>query len=187
MTELARLYRAGRDRLDLEPDNDTLRSAVNKLRAGLLPGVTPSVRGPLEPPPAAFDMARRQRRLVAIVYAPAWNAGVTERVIEPFRLIHTRRGWEIDAGPVSPDGTPGTFLVDRVHSYTVLDATFELPGNLEQLLVRQGRRSRSSWSCPTRLVGLSRNMPIASTYSPKTKHPHGSEVGRTSRSGTGLD
>lgn len=38
VTELARLYRAGRDRLDLEPDNDTLRSAVNKLRAGLLPG-----------------------------------------------------------------------------------------------------------------------------------------------------
>jgi hypothetical protein len=58
-------------------------------------------------------------------------------VIEPFRLIHTRRGWEIDAGPVTPDGTLGTFLVDRVHSYTVLDATFELPGNLEQLLVRQ--------------------------------------------------
>src|SRR4029453_1034297 len=76
--ELARLYRAGRDRLDLEPDNETLRSAVNKLRAGLLPGVTPSVRGPLEPPPAAFDTARRQRRRVAIAYAPAWNAGVTE-------------------------------------------------------------------------------------------------------------
>jgi hypothetical protein len=58
--ELARLYRAGRYRLDLEPDNETLRSAVNKLRAGLLPGVTPSVRGPLEPPPAAFDTARRE-------------------------------------------------------------------------------------------------------------------------------
>jgi predicted DNA-binding transcriptional regulator YafY len=58
-------------------------------------------------------------------------------VIEPFRLIHTRRGWEMDAGPVTPDRTLGTFLVDRVHSYTVLDATFELPGNLEQLLVRQ--------------------------------------------------
>ena len=38
---------------------------------------------------------------------------------------------------MSPDGTRGTFLVDRVHSYTVLDATFELPGNLDQLLVRQ--------------------------------------------------
>jgi len=59
-------------------------------------------------------------------------------VIEPFRLIHTRRGWEIDAGPVTPDGTLGTFLVDRVNSYTVLDAMFELPGNLEQLLVQQG-------------------------------------------------
>ena len=62
VTDLARLYRAGRDRLELEPENETLRSAVNKLRAGLLPGVTPSVRGPLEPPPSDFEMARRQQR-----------------------------------------------------------------------------------------------------------------------------
>ena len=75
VTELARLYRAGRDRLELEPENETLRSAVNKLRAGLLPGVTPSVRGPLEPPPADFEVARRQRRRVAIVYARAWHPG----------------------------------------------------------------------------------------------------------------
>ena len=78
VTELARLYRAGRDRLELEPENETLRSAVNKLRAGLLPGVTPSVRGPLERPPSDFEVARRQRRRVAIVYARAWHPGVTE-------------------------------------------------------------------------------------------------------------
>ena len=87
---------------------------------------------------------------------------------------------------MSPDGTLGTFLVDRVHSYTVLDATFELPGNLEQLLVRQ-RTAVPVELVITRLVGLSRSMPIASTYSPKTKHPHGSEAGCTSRSGIGLD
>ncbi|HEY5788923.1 MAG TPA: WYL domain-containing protein, partial [Microlunatus sp.] len=137
VSELARLYRAGRDRLELEPENETLRSAVNKLRAGLLPGVTPSVRGPLEPPPSDFEVARRQRRRVAVVYAGVWHPGDRERVIEPYRLIHTRRGWEIDAGPVHADGELHTLLLDRIQSYTVLDQTFELPADLYQLLARQ--------------------------------------------------
>ena len=137
MSDLARLYRAGRDRLELEPENETLRSAVDKLRAGLLPGVTPSVRGPLEPPPSDFEVARRQRRRVAVVYAGAWHLGDRERVIEPYRLIHTRRGWEIDAGPVYADGELHTLLLDRIQSYTVLDQTFELPADLDQLLARQ--------------------------------------------------
>jgi len=137
VTELVRLYRAGRDRLELEPENETLRSATNKLRAGLLPGVTPSVRGPLEPPPADFEVARRKRRRVAIVYAGAWHSSDGDRVIEPYRLIHTRRGWEVDAGPVHTDGGLGTFLLDRIQSYTVLDQTFEPPADLDQLLTRQ--------------------------------------------------
>ncbi len=137
VSDLARLYRAGRDRLELEPENETLRSAVNKLRAGLLPGVTPSVRGPLEPPPSDFEVARRQRRRVAVVYAGAWHPGDRERVIEPYRLIHTRRGWEIDAGPVHADGELHTLLLDRIQSYTVLDQTFELPADLDRLLARQ--------------------------------------------------
>lgn len=137
VTELARLYRAGRDRLELEPGNETLRSAVNKLRAGLLPGVTPSVRGPLAPPPSDFEMARRQQRRVAIVYERTWHPGDRERIIEPYRLIHTRRGWEIDAGPIHADGALRTFLLDRVQSYTVLDQTFESPADLDRLLAQQ--------------------------------------------------
>ena len=137
VTELARLYRAGRDRLELEPGNETLRSAVNKLRAGLLPGVTPSVRGPIEPPPAGIEVARRQRRRVAIVYVRAWHPGKQERVIEPYRLIHTRRGWEIDAGPVDADSELRTLLLDRIQSYTVLEETFTPPAHLDWLLKRQ--------------------------------------------------
>lgn len=134
--ELARLYRAGRDRLELDPDNDLLRSAVNKLRAGLLPGITPTVRGPREPPPAVFDLARRHQQRIKIVYADAWHTGASEQVIEPYHLVHTRRGWEVDAGPVTAEGTVATFLVEQVSSYTLLDATFKMPANLEELLAR---------------------------------------------------
>ena len=40
--ELARLYRAGADRLQLEPDNAALATAVQKLADGLLPKFVPS-------------------------------------------------------------------------------------------------------------------------------------------------
>jgi len=108
-------------------------------------------------------------------------------VIEPFRLIHTRRGWEIDAGPVTPDGTLGTFLVDRVNSYTVLDAMFELPGNLEQLLVQQGTPVPVELVVPHETRWAVEKHADRSTCSPRTKHPRGSEAGCTSRSATGLD
>ena len=62
---------------------------------------------------------------------------MTESVIEPYRLIHTRRGWEIDAGPVHTDDELRTLLLDRIQSYTVLDETFELPADLDQLLARR--------------------------------------------------
>ena len=58
-------------------------------------------------------------------------------MIEPYRLIHTRRGWEIDAGPVHADGELRTLLLDRIQSYTVLEETFEPPADLDRLLARQ--------------------------------------------------
>ena len=58
-------------------------------------------------------------------------------MIEPYRLIHTRRGWEIDAGPMRGDGELHTLLLDRIQSYTVLDHTFDPPADLDRLLARQ--------------------------------------------------
>jgi proteasome accessory factor C len=133
LTELARMYRIGRDRLDLEPDNEILRSAVDKLREGLLPGVMPS-SAETWGPPHAFETARAEQRKITISYARAWHPGVVTRVVEPYRLVRTRRGWELDAGPVQANGRLRTYLLNRVQSFEVLAETFEPPHDITDLL-----------------------------------------------------
>ena len=133
VTDLARQYRIARDRLALEPDNEILQSAADKLRRGLLPGIMETQPAPWEPP-AELERARVERRKVAITYARAWHPGVVQRTVEPYRLLRTRRGWELDAGPVQDNGKIRTFLVSRVQSLRVLDEMFELPGDLDALL-----------------------------------------------------
>jgi len=58
-------------------------------------------------------------------------------VIEPYRLIRTRRGWEIDAGPPDAEGKLRTYLLDRIRSYQVLEEAFEPPAGLVEMLQRQ--------------------------------------------------
>ncbi|HET9649978.1 MAG TPA: WYL domain-containing protein [Microlunatus sp.] len=137
VAELARLYRAGTERLEMEPGNEVLGSAVEKLRAGLLPGVTPSPGPPPEPAPADFEIARRDRHKIKISYARAWHPGVAERLIEPYRLIRTRRGWELDAGPPDTYNLIRTYLLDRIITYQMLEETFTPPSGLADLLHRQ--------------------------------------------------
>lgn len=136
VNELIRWYRIGRDRLELEPANEILRSAVERLREGLLPGVGPT-EAPVWRPPHEYEQARRDRRRIKISYARAWQPGVVERVVEPYRLVRTRRGWELDAGPVGADGRLRTYLIGRVRSYEVLAETFDVPADLDALLREQ--------------------------------------------------
>lgn len=133
VTDLARQYRIARDRLVLEPDNEILRSAADKLRRGLLPGIMDTQPASWEPP-AEIELARVEQRKVMITYARAWHPGVVERQVEPYRLLRTRRGWELDAGPVQANGRLRTFLVSRIQSLTVLDETFALPADVGGLL-----------------------------------------------------
>ena len=65
-----------------------------------------------------------------------------ERVIEPLRLLQTHRGWEVDAGPVGPEGNLRTFILSNIRSVQVLDETFEPPAGAASLLERQRRTSR---------------------------------------------
>ena len=143
VTELARLYRAGRNQQELDPGNEVLASAVDKLRRGLLPGVTSS-GAPLagERPPAAFARARRERHRIRISYARAWRPGVRGRVIEPYRMIRTRRGWEVDAGPADAEGNLRTYLLARVQEFEVLAERFSDPDDLDVLLARQRALTR---------------------------------------------
>ena len=136
VADLARIYRAGRDRLQLEPDNEVLASAVDKLAAGLLPAVQPSAHHAVARPPV-FRRAVEERLKVLITYVRAWRPGVTERVIEPYQMVRTRRGWEIDAGPVQENGRLRTFLLTGVQQFKVLADTFETPPDLTVLLDQQ--------------------------------------------------
>ena len=138
VSELARQYRIALDRLVLEPDNEILQSAAAKLRHGLLPGILDNEPAPWRPP-AEVERARAQRRKITITYARAWHPGVIDRTVEPYRLLRSRRGWELDAGPVRDNGRIRTYLLSRVQHIEVLDETFEPPTDLDNLL--RGQRT----------------------------------------------
>jgi proteasome accessory factor C len=86
--------------------------------------------------PALQDAVEHRHRC-GIVYSRAWREGVLERVIEPLRLVQTRRGWEVDAGPVGPEGNLRTYLLSNVRELEVLDETFDPPSHLDVRLAEQ--------------------------------------------------
>lgn len=154
--ELARLYRAGSDRLQLEPDNAALAAAVQKLADGLLPKFVSSTRSNAPSSAASNAMARPpefhraevERRKVKISYSRAWYPGVAERVIEPYAMVRTRRGWEVDAGPVDDHGRLRTYLLTGVQSFEVLAETFERPVDVDALLRAQRRTTTVELAVP---------------------------------------
>lgn len=138
--DLAALYTAGAALLDIHAEDNDLAEALTV--------IAESMYGEPSAAPHAGDWnrflrelqdAQEQHRRVRIVYSRAWRPGVSERVIEPLRLVQTRRGWEVDAGPVGPDGSLRTFLLSNIRLAEVLDATFHPPAGLESLLTAQRR------------------------------------------------
>jgi predicted DNA-binding transcriptional regulator YafY len=138
--ELALLFTAGRLLQELEPGDAHLASALDVLSETVFGEVTTSQptdgRGrndALEPIRNAIGDHRRVR----IVYSRAWRTGVGERVIEPYRLVNTRRGWEVDAGPLDDLGAIRTYLLSNIGKAELLRETFEVPGDLEAVLAQQ--------------------------------------------------
>ena len=127
---LGPLYRAASDLSALEPDNQVLADAVARLRSTLLTGIDggPEYGGPVA---ALLRDAATQRRRVRVEYWRAWRPGVTTRVIEPYRVVSTRRGFEVDAGPLDDAGNIRTFLVRGIRAAEVLDESFERPDDVE--------------------------------------------------------
>ena len=118
-SELALIYTAATSLLDVEPDNDDLAAAIDALSETMLGDAAPDGAGTGRVEPAA----RADRRgpaapasRVDIVYSRAWEVGVSQRIIEPYRLVRTRRGWEVDAGPLDERGTMRTFLLSNIRA-----------------------------------------------------------------------
>lgn len=135
--DLATLYTAGAALLDVEPDDD-LAEALGVIAETMYgaPATAPYV-GDWNRSLRELQDAQEQRHKVRIVYSRSWRPGVTDRVIEPLRLVQTRRGWEVDSGPVGPEGNLRTFILSNIRSMEVLDETFEPPTGMDSLLTRQ--------------------------------------------------
>jgi predicted DNA-binding transcriptional regulator YafY len=151
--ELGVLYRAAAELSALEPDNAALASAVRRLGDGVLGGVDglaartggPTLGGAvLVGSEVAADLraAATGQRRVRLVYARAWRPGVVERVVEPYRVVTTRRGYEVDAGPLDAEGRVRTYLVSGVRDHEVLADTFERPADADERVAAARRPTR---------------------------------------------
>jgi proteasome accessory factor C len=141
--ELALIYTAAKALLDIDPDDKDLNSAVDVLTETMF-GETVEQSGPgsWQQPLEELQRAVAEHRRVRIVYSRTWREGVTERVIEPYLLVQTRRGWEVDAGPPDADGQLRTFLVSNVREYDVLDETFQPPDDIARRLAEKRSTTR---------------------------------------------
>lgn len=134
----ARVYRAARDQLHLEPENSRLEGALEKLGRVIDEALDAGTQvDGRRDGPAAWHRAAVEHRRVAIRYARAWRPGTTERVVDPYRVVRTRRGWEVDAGPPDADGRLRTYLLSGILEASVLEESFEPPEELVAMLVRQ--------------------------------------------------
>lgn len=142
-SELALVYTAASALLTIEDDED-LAAAMDVLTETMFGHVGEAEQVPhwnraLRP----LQTAYRQRNAVRIVYSRAWDHAVTPpRVIHPYRLVQTRRGWEVDAGPPDAEGNLRTFLLSGIRDFEVLEEEFEPPADLARLLAE--RRTTST-------------------------------------------
>ena len=135
LADLARLYRVASDASVVNPDDDVLASAVRKLRDGVLPGF----RLVEAEPWARLDELRRaigERRKIKITYARAWAPVIEEGVVEPYGVLRTHRGWELDAAPGDDLSPLRTFLLFNVRSLEVLSETFEMPADVTAMITK---------------------------------------------------
>lgn len=141
-SELALVHTAAVALHEVEPDDD-LAAAIDVLTETMVGAPAgrpelPAWNEPLRP----LQEAQRHRRAVKIVYSRTWQHGVSTRVIHPYRLVQTRRGWEVDAGPPDSAGRLRTFLLSGIRDVESLEQTFELPEGLPALLDAQRATTR---------------------------------------------
>ena len=142
-------YRIARDRLHLEPGNSLLEGALEKLKVAIDDEMRPSRQIMHRPiAPSDWYRATQEHHRVAIRYSRAWRPGITERVVDPYRVVRTRRGWEVDAGPPDDNGRLRTYLLPGVVAAEFLTETFEPPEDLVEMLARQRRTTAIEFVVP---------------------------------------
>ena len=136
--ELALVYTAATALAEMEPDNVDLAAAIEVLTDAVFGEERPAHRpAAWHRPVEVLREAVPQRRRVRITYSRSWHRGVVDRVIEPYRLVQTRRGWEVDAGPADAEGHLRTYLVGNIREIELLEERFTEPDRLASLLAAQ--------------------------------------------------
>lgn len=137
VSELGAVWEAAEDLARVEPGNEALARVVAELRSRWLPGVTdvwrPGMAGRFV---QELSDAVAAHRRVWIRYERLWQPGVIERVIEPYELVRTHRGFEIDAGPVDVNGSIRSYVVDEIRDLYVTEETFTPPVDAADLCRR---------------------------------------------------
>ena len=150
--EIAEIWRAGRLLLDYEPDNDVLASALQVLADKWLQGSSADAEPGAEHV-AAIRRAIDERQRLRFRYARQWRPGVSDREIDPYRLLRTSRGWELDAGPLDAAGAPRTFLLANIVSEVeVLPEQFAVPDDVERIIAENRARIEVEVSLPQRVA-----------------------------------
>ena len=141
--ELALVYTAATALAEIEPDNADLEAAIEVLTDAVFGEEKPAHRpATWHRPIEVLREAVPQHKRVRITYSRSWYSGVIDRVIDPYRLIQTRRGWEVDAGPADVRGNLRTYLVANIRTIELLDETYPEPENLDSLLAAQRATTR---------------------------------------------
>jgi proteasome accessory factor C len=137
--QLASVVVQGLALLAEDPDDEELKVALEMLAGSVLDGAAPTGTSWSDVVARHVRHAGAERRRVRIRYALAWKPGVIERVIEPYRVIRTRHGWEIDATVVGRDGAVVTFAASGIVSLDVLADRFRRPPDVDQRIERHRR------------------------------------------------
>lgn len=151
--ELGLAYTAALALLETEPGNEELGQAIDVLTETMFGPSAAAAdgdgAGEAAPAVAAwnrllpvFREALAAGRAVRIVYSRAWHPGVTEREIEPYQLVQTRRGWEVDAGPADAEGRLRTFLLSNIRSAEIVERGFTAPDDVADRLAEQRATTR---------------------------------------------
>lgn len=181
-TEMAAVWRAGRILAEYEPDNGVLAAGLRVLADGWLNEPKDTLDDAGSSCVAVIRQAIAQRRRIRFRYARVWRPGISTRTADPYRLICTNRGWELDAGPLDDDGNPRSFLLSNLDELQILDATFEVPEGIEQVLqdnraqiaVELSLPQRGAWGVDTQAdrSGLIRSDPETITLRVELSPPY---------------
>ena len=151
--ELSALHRAAQTLSEVEPANTLLQSALATLEGQILGIVTtddaPSEKRLDTDVLATLRLAIEAQLQVRIRYSRAWEPGTYSREIDPYGLVRTRRGWELDAGPLT-SGHIRTYLVERITSVEIADATFERPDHLSRIVGQDRAETAVELNLPQR-------------------------------------